>query len=110
MIQTDHARIVNVSSDHHAHCKKLNVDDLNFEHDSSVGKMSSLFKIYGISKLCNVLFSLELANKLKPLGENFLFTFLVSRAILVESKTKRFKLCVCLKIWDVCMGIASLFL
>ena len=70
MLKTDNARVVNVASDHHSHCKQLNVDDLNFEHDSSVGKMSSLFKIYGISKLCNVLFSLELANKLKPLGEN----------------------------------------
>lgn len=79
MLKTNNARIVNVSSDHHAHCKKLNVEDLNFERDASVGKMSSLFKIYGVSKLCNILFSLELANKLKPLGED-LFVTLIYRS------------------------------
>lgn len=74
IIKTDNARIVNVSSTAHSYCKKLNLDDLLFERDPTDLK---LLKIYGVSKLCNILFTRELARKIEPLGEiDFLFLFI----------------------------------
>ncbi|EFX80894.1 hypothetical protein DAPPUDRAFT_50761 [Daphnia pulex] len=58
-------RIINVSSTAHRWIKKLNLDDLTFERDPSDNK---ILNIYGITKLCNVLFSKELAKKLEPFG------------------------------------------
>lgn len=54
------ARIVNVASRAHAFCKSgINFDDINFGHGySSV-------KVYGHSKLANILFTRQLAKKLE---------------------------------------------
>ena len=54
------ARIVNVSSAGHALVKDMGFDDINAE------RMFSTFKIYGRSKLGNLLFTRELAGRLKP--------------------------------------------
>lgn len=61
-------RIINVSSEANRLCRSLNFDDLNFERDSFAGTYLSPFKIYGASKLCNILFTIELVNKLNSSG------------------------------------------
>lgn len=53
------ARIVNVASGAHILVKKINFEDLNFDNG-----FKSL-KVYSHSKLANVLFTCELANRLK---------------------------------------------
>ncbi|KAG0721004.1 Retinol dehydrogenase 13 [Chionoecetes opilio] len=58
------SRIINVSSLAHKFCYKLDPEDLNFEKSSYMMGYST----YGQSKLCNVLFTLELSNKLKGTG------------------------------------------
>jgi NAD(P)-dependent dehydrogenase (short-subunit alcohol dehydrogenase family) len=65
MIKTNGVRIVNVSSIAHTFCKKLDLDDLTFERNPAAEKF---LHIYGITKLCNILFTKELAKKLEPLG------------------------------------------
>ena len=65
MIKTDAVRIINVSSVAHTFCKQLDLDDLTFEQNPAAEKF---LQIYGITKLCNVLFTKELAKKLEPLG------------------------------------------
>ncbi len=55
------ARIVSTSSDAHKGAK-LNFDDLQSEHGYSG------FGVYGRSKLCNILFTRELARRLKGTG------------------------------------------
>lgn len=67
--EKENVRIINVSSDANYFCRKLNLDDLNFVRDGTAGMFWAPFKIYGTSKLCNILFSLELANKLEPHGK-----------------------------------------
>ncbi|CAL4064983.1 unnamed protein product [Meganyctiphanes norvegica] len=58
--KTPRSRIVNVSSEAHRFCKKIDPEDLNFE------KMSfKMFPAYAQSKLANILFTLELAERLK---------------------------------------------
>ncbi|XP_050701475.1 retinol dehydrogenase 12-like [Eriocheir sinensis] len=57
------SRIVILTSDSHDEVTKLNPDCLNFEHDHY-----SSFTAYGQSKLCNILFTLELTNKLQGTG------------------------------------------
>ena len=56
------ARIINVSSGAHSGCSKINFDDLQFK-DGYVGK-----KAYEQSKLANILFTYELARRLKGTG------------------------------------------
>jgi len=63
-----------VSSEAHMLCSNLNVNDLNFERESAVGSMTSPFRFYSPAKLCNILFTNELAVKLKSLGENIYFS------------------------------------
>ncbi|MCL4143347.1 UNVERIFIED_CONTAM: hypothetical protein GTU68_002535, partial [Idotea baltica] len=53
------SRIVNVASGAHMLIKEINFDDLNFDNG-----FKSL-KVYSHSKLANVLFTCELANRLK---------------------------------------------
>jgi len=66
MIKTGTARIINVSSEGHKIPRKLDLDDLKFERGGPKG--SDMFlTIYGATKLCNILFSKELANKLSHL-------------------------------------------
>ena len=65
MIKTDGVRIINVSSIGHRFCKQLDLDDLTFERNPAAEKF---LQIYGITKLCNILFTRELAKKLEPLG------------------------------------------
>ncbi len=56
------ARIVNVSSEAHRHAK-MNWEDLQFSHTPYRG-----FRVYGQSKLANVLFTYELARRLEGTG------------------------------------------
>ncbi len=56
------ARIVNVASDAHWFCKGINFDDLSFNHRFRV------FKVYGHSKLANILFTRELARRINGSG------------------------------------------
>lgn len=58
---TPHSRIVSTASDAHKGAK-LNFDDLQSEHGFSG------FGIYGKSKLCNILFTRELAKRLAGTG------------------------------------------
>nr|XP_053641523.1 retinol dehydrogenase 13-like [Cherax quadricarinatus]XP_053641524.1 retinol dehydrogenase 13-like [Cherax quadricarinatus] len=57
------SRVINVTSSAHSYLKKLDPDSLNFEHDKY-----SVMAAYGQSKLCNVLFTQELAVKLSGSG------------------------------------------
>ncbi len=52
------ARVVNVASDAHS-AAKLDLDDLNWER-----RRYGAFPVYGTSKLCNILFTRELARRL----------------------------------------------
>jgi hypothetical protein len=64
----------------------LDLNDLNFVHDSTAGTLWAPFKIYGASKLCNILFSKELSNKLERHGEsynNFFFLNILEMTLLV---------------------------
>lgn len=65
IIQTGTARIINVSSKAHRMPNPLDLDDLTFDRNPADQKM---LRIYGVTKLCNILFSKELAKKLKPFG------------------------------------------
>ncbi len=56
------ARIINVSSGSHWGCSEMNFDDLQFKY-GYIGK-----KAYAHSKLANVLFTYELARRLKGTG------------------------------------------
>ena len=56
------SRVINVSSSMHVRPKSLNWDDLMFESEFRG------FRVYGHSKLANVLFSNELARRWKELG------------------------------------------
>ena len=57
------ARIVNLASDAHRFVRGLDFDDLQTEHKPFKG-----MKVYGASKLCNLLFTVELAKKLEGSG------------------------------------------
>ncbi|XP_042864244.1 retinol dehydrogenase 11-like [Penaeus japonicus] len=57
------SRVINVSSKMHEYCRKLDPEDLNFEKSSY-----SIFESYNRSKLCNILFTLELAERLHGTG------------------------------------------
>lgn len=52
--------------------KRLNLDDLTFDREPADSK---ILRIYGATKLCNILFSKELAKKLEPFGELFSLYF-----------------------------------
>ncbi|KAK4017950.1 hypothetical protein OUZ56_000024 [Daphnia magna] len=67
IIKTGTARIINVSSEAHRMAKRLNLDDLTFDREPADSK---ILRIYGATKLCNILFSKELAKKLEPFGKN----------------------------------------
>ena len=58
--QSEPARIVSVSSVAHTFASKIDFDDLQFERRSYSG-----FSVYGASKLMNILFTYELARRLK---------------------------------------------
>lgn len=66
MIKTEQARIINVSSEAHRFFKLKDINDLKFDKSNP-----KFFEIYGISKLCNILFTTELVKKLQPLGNKF---------------------------------------
>ena len=68
IVKTDGVRIINVSSTAHHYCKQLDVDDLTFEKNATADKF---LQIYGITKLCSILFTNELAKRLEPLGINY---------------------------------------
>ncbi|KAL1498221.1 hypothetical protein ABEB36_009055 [Hypothenemus hampei] len=63
LIKTENSRIVNVSSEV-AKYGQLNLDKINILDDQSNFKNG--FKLYKNSKLCNILFTIELASILKP--------------------------------------------
>ncbi|XP_066944071.1 retinol dehydrogenase 11-like [Macrobrachium rosenbergii] len=58
------SRVVNVSSDGHYFCRNLVTDDLNYEKRPYPGSLGS----YGQTKLANVLFTVELAERMKDTG------------------------------------------
>ncbi|XP_068226644.1 retinol dehydrogenase 11-like [Palaemon carinicauda] len=58
------SRVVNISSDGHYFCSNLVVDDLNYEKRP----YPNTFASYGQSKLANVLFTVELAERMKGTG------------------------------------------
>ncbi|XP_064094231.1 retinol dehydrogenase 11-like [Macrobrachium nipponense] len=58
------SRVVNVSSDGHYLCKNFVVEDLNYEKRPYPGSWAS----YGQTKLANILFTVELAERLKDTG------------------------------------------
>ena len=58
--QSEPARIVSVSSVAHTFASEIDFDDLQFERRSYSG-----FGVYGASKLMNILFTYELARRLK---------------------------------------------
>jgi len=66
--EQEKSRVINVSADLSFLCRNLNLDDLNFARDNTAGTLWSPLKIYGASKLCNILFSVELSSKLQCLG------------------------------------------
>ena len=66
MLKTNQVRIINVSSTGHTFCKQLDLDDLNFERNTKIPEQ--LVQVYGITKLCNILFTKELAKRLQLLG------------------------------------------
>lgn len=55
----DHARIINVASEAHRSASKFNADDLQLKNNYST------WKAYANSKLYNILFTVELAHRLK---------------------------------------------
>ncbi|XP_042865463.1 retinol dehydrogenase 13-like [Penaeus japonicus] len=57
------SRVVSVSSVAHKYCSKVDLDDLNFNKTPY-----SVFPAYALSKLCNILFTKELARKLTGTG------------------------------------------
>ncbi len=60
--QSAPARIVNVASDAHHFVKGMRFDDLEFRHKYKT------FQVYGQSKLANLLYALELAERLEGSG------------------------------------------
>ncbi|XP_068226646.1 retinol dehydrogenase 12-like [Palaemon carinicauda] len=58
------SRVVNVSSDGHLLCKDVVIDDLNYEKRP----YPSVFACYGQTKLANILFTVELAERMKGTG------------------------------------------
>ncbi len=83
MVQTSEkekdVRIVIVSSVANNFCKDFYLDDLNFTRYRTKGTLWSAIKIYGASKICNILFTIELANKLKNHGTKQTFKYLFYR-------------------------------
>ncbi|HSW15168.1 MAG TPA: SDR family oxidoreductase [Solimonas sp.] len=63
LLQSAPARIVSVSSGAHAFIKGLQLDDLDFQRSGF-----ATFKVYGHSKLCNLLWNRELARQLQGSG------------------------------------------
>ncbi|KAI9565800.1 hypothetical protein GHT06_009595 [Daphnia sinensis] len=82
--EQENVRIINVSSDAHYICRSLNFEDLNFIHDRTAGTFLAPYKIYGTSKLCNILFSIELANKLEHNGRAVTVNSLHPGAVYTE--------------------------
>lgn len=62
IIDSAPARIVSVASEAHNFCKAVNFDDLGFEQGYKT------FTVYGHSKLCNILWTRELARQLEGTG------------------------------------------
>lgn len=89
------SRIINLTSDSHDYVSKFNPDCLNFEHD-----YYSSMTAYGQSKLCNILFSLELTRKLEGTGvtANSVHPGCVSTEIFYKGKVTWF-LWVCGKLF-----------
>jgi retinol dehydrogenase-12 len=57
LVRAQQGRIINVSSGAHGFVKGINFDDLNYHSGFST------FKVYGHSKLCNLLFTLALSDR-----------------------------------------------
>ncbi len=67
----ENSRIVVVSSEANEFPRNLNfIDDIHFSRDCMAGTLWAPFKIYGASKLCNILFTIELANQLEQHRNN----------------------------------------
>ena len=67
ILETDGARIINVSSEAHRFGKNFDLSNINFTREKTG---NGLFEIYGASKLCNVLFTRELSHKIRALGQS----------------------------------------
>ncbi|MDX1586643.1 MAG: SDR family oxidoreductase [Balneolaceae bacterium] len=82
LISADSARIVNVSSEvHRLGASVFDLDDLQLEQDFTP------IKAYGVSKLCNIMFTRELARRLKdtPVTANALHPGVVSTQLAEEA-------------------------
>ena len=67
LLTTEDSRIVNVSSSYHSHCGRLDLSNLDFRRE---GTGDGLLEIYAASKTCNILFTVELARRLKAAGQS----------------------------------------
>ncbi|XP_069981883.1 retinol dehydrogenase 13 [Penaeus vannamei] len=78
------SRVVTVSSLVHKNCSKADFEDLNFDKSPY-----SSFRAYALSKLCNVLFTKEIARKLQGTGvvANCLHPGVVATEILNKENT-----------------------
>ncbi|XP_063862730.1 retinol dehydrogenase 12-like isoform X1 [Scylla paramamosain] len=97
------SRIVNVSSAAHFFTWQINLKDLNFEK-----RTYSTMAAYSLSKLCNILFSAELADRLQGSGvtSNSLHPGAVSTDIIARAENsttwwRRY----CLHIGDILLSI-----
>ncbi|XP_063609521.1 retinol dehydrogenase 14-like [Penaeus indicus] len=77
------SRVVSVSSVAHKYCSKVDLDDLNFNKTPY-----AVFPAYALSKLCNILFTKELARKLK--GTDTLKASAPSRVVSVSSVAHKY--------------------
>jgi len=66
ILATESSRIVNVSSLAHFFVKDFDLSNLNFTKEKTGEK---IFEIYSASKLCNILFTRELAKRIKKTGK-----------------------------------------
>jgi retinol dehydrogenase 12 len=66
MLKTEGSKIINVSSSHHSLCRKLDLSSVNFTRQTTNKKE---IEVYCASKLCQILFTKELAHRIKSSGK-----------------------------------------
>jgi len=81
LLTTENSRIINVSSSYHTTCKKLDMSNINFTREKTG---EGILEIYAASKVCNILFTRQLAKKLKSMGGSVTVNALHPGAIRTE--------------------------